>query len=231
MQREPAPSLYEALQISRDSSLQEIKASYRKLALKFHPDRNSDPHANEEFHKIGKAYEILSNPERRELYDTTGICDDSSLNQNKDWSEYFKALYAQVSTQSIDEFKSAYISSAEELEDILGSYIKHDGDILKVIDTIFFATTKDIDRIKETLKRCIRKGIVPSLPKFESGPNAKSINRKRKMEEEEAKEASKISEDLVQLIRGRRTGSLEAISAALEKKYSQPINKSKRTKK
>ncbi|RLB09163.1 MAG: molecular chaperone DnaJ, partial [Deltaproteobacteria bacterium] len=64
---------YEILGISRSASEREIKQAYRKLALKYHPDRNpGDKEAEERFKEISEAYEILSDPEKRKIYDLYG---------------------------------------------------------------------------------------------------------------------------------------------------------------
>jgi len=63
---------YETLEIDRSASSQEIKAAYRKKALEFHPDRNSDHHAEENFKEASEAYEVLSDPQKREVYDQFG---------------------------------------------------------------------------------------------------------------------------------------------------------------
>lgn len=63
---------YEILGVSRDASLEEIKRAYRKLALKYHPDRNKSKEAEEKFKEISEAYAVLSDPKKREIYDRYG---------------------------------------------------------------------------------------------------------------------------------------------------------------
>ena len=63
---------YEVLGISKDAQINEIKSQYRKLALKFHPDRNKSSEAAEHFKEISEAYAVLSDTKKRQLYDQHG---------------------------------------------------------------------------------------------------------------------------------------------------------------
>jgi molecular chaperone DnaJ len=63
---------YGILGVRRDASADEIKRAYRKLAREFHPDVNSDPEAHEKFKDINAAYEVLSDPAKREMVDLGG---------------------------------------------------------------------------------------------------------------------------------------------------------------
>src|SRR5947208_4308166 len=64
---------YEVLGIGRNASDEEVKRAYRKLAVKFHPDKNpDDPHAEEKFKELGEAYDVLMDPEKRAAYDRFG---------------------------------------------------------------------------------------------------------------------------------------------------------------
>ena len=81
---------YEALGVKKDSSAQDIKKVYRKLAMKYHPDRNKDDkEAEEKFKKISEAYAVLSDPEKRKQYDSFG---DSGFQQRYSQEDIFRGF-------------------------------------------------------------------------------------------------------------------------------------------
>lgn len=65
-------NLYATLGLKRNATTTEIKKAYRKLSMKFHPDKNKSPDAEAKFREISYAYEVLSNAEQRKVYDAQG---------------------------------------------------------------------------------------------------------------------------------------------------------------
>lgn len=88
--------LYEILGLSRDASENDIKKAYKRLALRYHPDRQggkSDKEkkdAEEKFKEISFAYSILSDSEKKQKYDQYGITDDQQMGAGFDASDIFK---------------------------------------------------------------------------------------------------------------------------------------------
>jgi molecular chaperone DnaJ len=64
-----ANDYYGILGVRRDAGAEEIKKAYRRLARELHPDVNPDPHLQERFKEVTQAYEVLSDPEKRQMYD------------------------------------------------------------------------------------------------------------------------------------------------------------------
>jgi len=63
---------YQTLGIQKGATDDEIKKAYRKMALKFHPDKNKDPGAEAKFKEVAEAYDVLSDPKKKEVYDKYG---------------------------------------------------------------------------------------------------------------------------------------------------------------
>jgi len=63
---------YKSLGVAKGAKDDEIKKAYRKMALKYHPDKNKSPGAEEKFKEVAEAYEVLSDPKKKEIYDKYG---------------------------------------------------------------------------------------------------------------------------------------------------------------
>lgn len=103
---------YELLGINRQASAEEIKKAYRKLAMKYHPDRNQgDAKAEQMFKEVSEAYEVLSDPDKRRKYDQYG-------------HEGLKSTFGPGGFDFSRDF-----THASDLQDILGSIFGNSGSI------------------------------------------------------------------------------------------------------
>merc|ERR1712168_1650388 len=256
--------LYKIFKIEKSSSLStvQLKKCYYKLALAFHPDKNASKSKRDQisstakFQILGKIHKILS---MKELYDETGeICEEADLfgksDESQAWEDYWRTLYPKITLSQIKEFEAEYKYSDEETKDLKEAYIKHKGNLDKIMDSVMCATLDDEDRFVEILNQMILDQEIKPYKAFKNESKKKSDARHKKAadEAEEAIEHAKFLEknnnstkakskhsgggdfDLVAMLEKRnaeRRVQGEAFLANLEKKYCSPAKKSKINKK
>ena len=156
-------SLYDALQCpgGKDASQTELKKCYRRVALRFHPDKcriGADDTNREQllrestlkFQAASASYEVLSDARRKAIYDATGRVDDeqdvhgggrsssgsasqSKADDQKRWDEFFRSVFHEViSSGSRHGDADSYRGSKEEAADVLKYYSMCKGDLVKV---------------------------------------------------------------------------------------------------
>ena len=84
---------YQTLGVSKEASPDDIKKAYRKLARKYHPDRNNSPDAADTFKKIGEAYNVLSDPQKRREYDSPPRSPFSNMGFGGGFEDIFNDLF------------------------------------------------------------------------------------------------------------------------------------------
>ena len=149
--------------LEQDATEQDIKASYKKLAMKLHPDRGGN---EDEFKKVGRAYDVLSNSEKREIYDKLGEEGLENIDQNMggfDPHELFAQFFQQQQTGKLNIVEALKVS----LKDL---YIgcKRDVSIKRTCPCTdcngigFKSESDDLDRIddnKYICEKCKGKGM------------------------------------------------------------------------
>jgi DnaJ-class molecular chaperone len=112
-------SVYEILEVDTKATPEQIKKAYRKLALRYHPDKGGDV---KKFQALSIAHAVLSDPEKRRIYDQTGDVDGEDSKDFDDWFAYFRNLFPAITVANIDSFGDRYVGSAEEKKDIVETY-------------------------------------------------------------------------------------------------------------
>lgn len=178
-------NLYEVLNTGKDSSVSEIKKAYYKVSLLVHPDRaNEDDRstATKKFQAVSQVYRILSNPDKRTLYDQSGEIDDDSdtFEENKDWDSYWRILFKKISIADIENFAADYRHSEKERDDVVTAYMECNGDMDLMLERIPCCNVEDDARFKEIIEEKVTKGEIPVFPAFKK-ENSKTRAKRRKM--------------------------------------------------
>jgi DnaJ family protein C protein 9 len=187
--------LYAVLQVPRDANAAVIKKAYLKLARETHPDRcPGDEDAKARFQAIGRAYATLSDAEKRQVYDTSGIVDDA-VKGSSGWYDFWRDFYTRVTTDKLEEAAATYRGSEEEEADLRAAYKEAKGSMEGVLDRMDFATADDEPRFRERLEKWVADGSLPKHKAFASEPEAKKRRRQAKAAKE-AEEAEELKRKL-----------------------------------
>jgi DnaJ family protein C protein 9 len=212
-----------------------VKKAYHKVALKVHPDKIQDDALKEEntkkFQVLGKIYNVLSDDEKRKIYDETGCIDGESnmFSGNQNWESYWRTLFKKITEEDITEFFKTYRGSEKEKKDLLFYYNKYEGDMDKILESVMSACTlEDMDRFREIIQTAIDNKEVDAFKAFTHESQAK---RKKRLDayKIEAKEAAELKEnidsenDLAKIIglkNEKRKQQSDDFFKSLEEKYA-----------
>ncbi|KAI9189920.1 hypothetical protein H9P43_001353 [Blastocladiella emersonii ATCC 22665] len=200
------PSLYVDLGVAEDASDDDIKRAYRKLAMRFHPDKLVNATADEQaaakakFQAVSFAYTVLSDPSKRKRYDATGSADDLPAGltglDSDDAEAYFRDLYAScVTAETIAAFHAEYAGSPEERADILAAYAQGEGSMAFILENVPCTSVDDEDRIRALVMAAIEGGEVPAHRAFTHEDKRERAKRKREADEE-AMEAEALAKEM-----------------------------------
>ncbi|CAH1775194.1 unnamed protein product [Owenia fusiformis] len=192
-------NLYLVLKIRKESTPQEVKRGYHRLSLSVHPDRvpeDEKEEATKKFQTLGKIYSILSDKDKRALYDESGeIDDENDVPQDRDWYDYWRLMFSKVSVKDIEEFEEKYKGSDEEKDDLKAAYCDYEGDMDMILDSVMCATVDDETRFRKILKDLIQAKEIPAYKAFTKEKKTAQTQRKKKATKE-AKEAEAAAAEL-----------------------------------
>jgi len=190
--------LYGILEIEKTATIAELKKAYYKQALKVHPDRvpeEEKAEATEKFKVLAKINEVLSDDNRRALYDEQGIIDDDEDEKLSSWLEVFKNLFKPITESDIDNYKMEYVGSDLEKSDLKKAYVNGKGCINYMMEHIPFMGVEDEPRFHEIVDEWIKNDEVPEFKAFTKEPRAKR-DRRHKKYSRESKEAEEIKKKM-----------------------------------
>lgn len=209
--------LYEVLGVDKKANESQIKKGYRKTSLKCHPDRVEESEKDEatrKFQVLAQVHYVLSDPQRRQLYDEQGIIANSdSLESEANWSDYWRLLFPKISEKDIQDFLDNYIGSEEEEKDLIEIYTRFKGDMDKISQSMIGF---EEERCGELLEKLLQEGKIEHFKKFTKETELKKKRRQRRAEKE-AKEAEKMMEELRAKM-GKSVDSMEDLSSVIKKK-------------
>lgn len=189
-------TLYTLLGSTSDASTSEIKRSYRRTALKHHPDRGGDA---EKFKALSAIHSILTDDVRRKVYDETGDVDGGSAGGLSEesfefWDNYFRALFPKVTVADITSFSERYkgstgaiSSDCNERQDILDAYRQHEGHFDRIMECVMLAEEEDERRITTVISDAIESGEVAATPAFDAHIAAMITGDKKKQKKSKKK--------------------------------------------
>ncbi|CAD6190214.1 unnamed protein product [Caenorhabditis auriculariae] len=193
--------LYEVLHAEKSSSAAEIKKAYYKQSMKFHPDKAEDneekkKEATVRFQIISKVYGILSDKEKRAVYDETGAIDEENALSDEEAVNVWRKLFKKVTLEDLEKFCEEYKGSEEERLDVRNAYEKNGGDMTKIMNEVLVASSEDEERIKDIIKELIKEGKLKETKKFKSSTSKAKTATRQKKAAKEAKEAEQYLKEI-----------------------------------
>ena len=191
---------------------------------------------------VGAVYAVLSDKERRGLYDETGEVEDEMdplKDTDKNWEEYWRFLFPKISLDDIQKFEEEYRHSEEEREDLKKAYMEAEGEMGQIIDTVMCAREEDEERFRTIISEMIRSKEVKKFKAFGKINKEEKENRKRAAaaEAEEAEAHAKEiglgeGEDSLRAMilarQGNRAAAADNFLDGLAEKYGNKITKTKK---
>lgn len=256
----PFPDIepYDILEVTKSSTPIEIKKSYKRLCLKYHPDKIQQASSIEDrefFPKLQFSYSILSDSIKRQRYDNTGslgVGEDDIDDEYFNWKDYFDSMNEKITIDMIEEDKLKYQHSTEEKDDILHNFVYYEGDFIKLFEVIphldfdealegrVFRLIEDAinnqdfdaELVQATLKSWekYRKSRKTKVKQMlkKLAKEAKEAEELEKQIKDKGKRSLKNENDLKSLIQSRQSNRMDSLIEKLETKYADKKGKKRK---
>jgi DnaJ family protein C protein 9 len=184
--------LYAILGVDSKANASEIKRAYLRRAVALHPDKPTGDTA--QFQRLGAAYAILKDAEKRAIYDSEGW----SAELQEEWTEV--AAGGSISERDIEEFRRSYQGSEEEIADLLRLYTD-DSDVASIgelSERMFFGGIDEEARFRDILLAHVVAGLVPKREEIfvDEAPLARA--KRLRAAQREAREAEQLAKELAE---------------------------------
>jgi DnaJ homolog subfamily C member 9 len=151
------PPYYGILQLEKGATQDEIRRNFLLLSRKVHPDKNpGDKQAASRFVQLKEAYDTLSDPARRGLYDRGMTPPDSDPEAFAKAYEFFRGV--PLNTDDIDAYLDGYRGSVVEEQDLIAFFEENDGDLAMLLSYIIGSRDEDVPRYLAFFQRAIADG-------------------------------------------------------------------------
>jgi DnaJ family protein C protein 9 len=163
--------LYSLMGLEKTASQDDIRKSYLKMAVRLHPDKNpDDATSHDNFQSLQKAYAILSDPQKRKIYDQTGDIDSAESLTGEQFDNlynFYRSQYAKVTEGDIVSFQNQYRGSASETSDLLQHYTNFKGKMKTVFEFQMCSyEDRDSHRFMEIIEKAVKANKVEEYKPF-----------------------------------------------------------------
>ncbi|GMM48876.1 Caj1 protein [Pichia kluyveri] len=207
---------YDLIGVSPDATDLEIKKGYRKAALKWHPDKNpNNPEAEKKFQEIAEAYQILSDPQKRTIYDEVGKEElnqqGNGASQDIDPKEFFSMIFGgEASKDYIGELNFIQMMFDAEKEHEEGNDGNDENNVSKKKETANTSSHVTLhDGNSKSFTELNEEGKEATKEKRKQGIDSEAIKKQREEEEKKVKELSeKLKSKMNPLLESVQNGHL-----------------------
>lgn len=207
-------SLYDLLRVPAGTSDPvQLRRAYRVVARELHPDKHLDDKegATKAFQEIQRAFEILSDPQKRELYDQTGSEEGLDFAAAHDFVDAFCHRVPQEEFKKmVAALEKAYKGSEEERLEVVEHVRKHKGDVTHLMEYIILSKLEDADRFEEIIRTAFKK---KELPQKHEAKFCATLPIMKKKEQKERR----LFEQEQTKTKGKKTGDLADLALAIQK--------------